>query len=141
MPTYYDEVEVGDELGPLEKVATDQAVIDFCEMWGNQGIGRFTDHDAAKAEGLPGAIVPGAMSIAYLANLLSQWADGGSLKKLDVVFRQVVPHEQPIWLVGVVTDKNQVDSEDQVECDVYLENSDGERLVGGTATVVLSARV
>ena len=141
MPTYDDEVEIGDELDPLEKVATDQSVIDFCEIWGNPGIGRFTDHDAAKAEGLPGAIVPGTMSIAYLANFLSLWAGGGSLRKLDVVFRQIVPHEQPLRLVGVVTDKNKIGSEEQVQCDVYLENSDGERLVGGTATIVLPTRM
>ncbi len=140
MPRYYDQVELGDELGPVEKVATDQAVIDFCELWGNAGVGRFTDNEYARNEGLPGAIVPGIMNIAYMAQVVSQWAEGGSLKKLDVVFRQMVPHEQPLRLVGVVTDKNQVDGENQVECDVYMENADGERLVGGKATVVLPAR-
>ncbi|MEE8466447.1 MAG: MaoC/PaaZ C-terminal domain-containing protein [Dehalococcoidia bacterium] len=144
MPRYYDEVELGDDLPPVDRVATDQAVQDFCTMWDDPRIGRltgrFTDNEAAKAEGLPGAIVPGAMSMGYLAQFLSQWADGGSLKKLDVVFRQLVLHERPLRLVGVVTDKNQVGDENQVECDVYLESADGERLVSGKGTVVLPGR-
>lgn len=144
MPRYYDEVEMGDELAPVERVATDQAVLDFCKLWIDLRIGgfagRFTDNEVAKAEGLPGAMVPGTMSMAYMAQFLSRWAEGGSLKKLDVVFRQVVLHEQPLRLVGVVTDKNQVGDENQVECDVYLENADGERLVSGQGTVVLPGR-
>ena len=140
MPRYYDQVELGDELAPVEKVATDQAVSDFCDMWGNPGNPRFIDNEAAKSEGLPGAMVPGIMIMAYMTQFLSHWAEGGSLKKLDAVFRQVVLHEQPLRLVGVVTDKNRVEGENQVECDVYIENADGERLVGGKATVVLPDR-
>lgn len=144
MPRYYDEVELGDDLPPVDRVATDQTVLDFCTVWEDRRIGRltsrFTDDEVAKAQGLPGAIVPGAMSMGYLAQFLSQWADGGSLKKLDVVFRQLVLHERPLRLVGVVTDKNQVGDENQVECDVYLEGADGERLVSGKGTVVLPGR-
>ena len=142
MPRFYDQVEMGDELGPVEKVATDQAVIDFCNVWEFPRARRrtFTDHEASRSEGLPGAILPGIMSMAYVAQLLSQWAEGGSLKKLDVVFRQVVLHEQPLRLGGVVTDKNRVGTENQVECDVYMENAGGERLVDGKGTVVLPDR-
>ena len=137
MTRYYEQVEMGDALDPTQKEVTDQMVLDFCQVWatgGGGGTGRFTDHEAAKKEGLPGAIVPGIMSMSYIAQYLTGWADGGQLKKLDVVFRQPVLHPQTISLVGVITDKN------QVECDVYIQNSTGDRLVGGKATVVLPAR-
>jgi len=142
VPRFYDQVEMGDELGPVEQLATDQAVIDFCNVWEFPHARRrtFTDDEVAKSEGLPGAILPGIMSMAYVAQFLSQWAEGGSLKKLDVVFRQVVLHEQPLRLAGVVTDKNRVGTENQVECDVYMENAGGERLVDGKGTVVLPDR-
>jgi hypothetical protein len=81
------------------------------------------------------------MSMAFLAQMLSQWAEGGSIKKLDVVFRQLVVHDQPVHLVGVVTEKNQTERENQVECDVYLESLEGDRMVGGKATIVLPSRV
>ena len=139
MTRYYEQVELGDELDPVDKVATDQSVADFCVAWGSPGAPRFTDHEASKKDGLPGAIVPGIMSMAYMAQFLSHWAEGGLVKKLDVVFRQPVPHE-PLRLVGVVTDMNQVDGENQVECDVYIETPDGNRLVGGKATLVLPGK-
>ena len=143
MTRYYDSVDMGDELAPVQREVSDQMVLDFCAVWstgGGAGLGRFTDHEAAKKEGLPGAIVPGIMSMNYMAQFLADWADGGSLKKLDVVFRQPVVHPQTISLVGVITDKNQVGGENLVECDVYLQTAQGDRLVGGKATVVLPTR-
>lgn len=141
MTRYYDQVEMGDELSPVEKEVTDQMVLDFCQVWGSGGgVGLFTDHEVARKEGLPQAILPGIMSMSYIAQFLAGWADGGLVKKLDVVFRQPVVHPQTISLVGVITDKNQVDGENQVECDVYIQNGHGDRLVGGKATVVLPGR-
>ena len=140
MTRYYDDVEMGDDMEPEELVATDAAVEEFCEVWGNPGAGRFTDNEAAKSEGLHGAIVPGILSMAYMARFVTRWAEGGSLKKLDVVFRQMVFHEIPLRLVGVITDKNELDGENQVECDIYLETADGDRLVGGKATAVLPSK-
>jgi acyl dehydratase len=140
MPRYFDDVDLGDELGPLETTATDASVREFCEVWGNPGPSRFTDHEAARKEGLAGAIIPGVMSMALLSQLLTRWAEGGSMKKLDVVFRQLVPHNVPLRIVGVVTDKNQVKGENLVDVDVYLENGQGDRMVGGKATLSLPRR-
>ncbi len=140
MARYYDRVEVGDELAPLEKEISRQAALDFCKVWAGPtgpALGRFTDEAAAKKEGLAGPILPGIMSMSLMANFLDQWAEGGKVKKLDVVFRQPVVHPQTLRLVGVVTDKNQTGGENQVECDVYLETPQGDRLVGGKATVLL----
>lgn len=140
MPRYFDDVELGDELGPLETMATDASVREFCEVWGNGGANRFTDHEAARKEGLPGAIVPGIMSMAYLSQLLTQWAEAGAIKKLDVVFRQLVPHNVPLRIVGIVTDKTQVQGENLVDVDVYLETGQSDRMVGGKATLSLPRR-
>lgn len=140
MPRYYEDVEPGDELGSCEKIATRHAVAEFCEVWGTPAAARFTDDGAAQKEGLPSAIVPGIMSMAYMAQLLSRWADGGLLKSLDVVFRQTVLHEQSLQLVGVVTDKAQDSHGSHVTCDVYILSADGERLVGGKAIVLLPNR-
>lgn len=137
MPRYFDDVDLGDELGPLETMATDTSVREFCEVWGTGGANRFTDHEAARKEGLAGAIVPGIMSMAYLSQLLTQWAEGGSIKKLDVVFRQLVPHNVPLRIVGIVTDKTQVKGENLVDIDVYLETGQNDRMVGGKATLSL----
>ena len=50
-------------------------------------------------------IIPGIMSMAYLSQLITDWAPNITLKKLDIIFRAPVKHEEPIQCVGVVTDK------------------------------------
>ena len=134
----FDDVEIGDDIGPLERVVSNRQVRRFLEIReADVGANRFTDDEFAISEGLPGAIVPGAMNIAMMSQLLTGWSDAVSLRKLDVVFRQPVPHERTLLLKGIVTDKDVVDDVRTLTCDVFLESAEGSKLVIGTATVVL----
>ena len=138
---HFEDVEVGDDLGPVERTITDEQVQAFVEIWGAEsGPSRFTSEEVAKGEGLPGMIVPGAMNVGVLSQLLTGWSSSVSLKMLDLMFRQMVRHNVPMQLKGIVTDKNVVDGEPQVECDVWMEGPDGTRLVMGKAIVVLPTR-
>ncbi len=138
---YFEDVEMGDEVGPIERTVTTDRVREFVQVWGARpGPSRFTDPDAAKAEGLPGAIVPGAMSMALMSQIITGWSPSMVLRKLDVVFRQMVSHNAPLTLQGIVTDKGVVDGQPQLECDVFMEDAEGTRLVIGKATVTLPTR-
>lgn len=138
---HFDDVEIGDDIGPVERTVNKEQVQRFLKIRGTQeGPSRFTDEDFAKKEGLPGAIVPGAMNIAILSQLLTGWSPTVRMKKLDVVFRGMVPHDQPFQLTGIVTDKDTVDGQPQLECDVFLQNSEGTRLVIGNAIISLPIR-
>jgi acyl dehydratase len=142
---YYEDVELGDEIGPLQKDIRREAVADFCEVWDNPVPNRFTDEKAAKEVGLAGPIVPGAMSMALMAQLLTGWCSAppgspaGVLKHLDVVFRQPVPH-RPVVIAALVTDKREEGGEYLVECDVYMSNEESGRLAGGKAIISLPSR-
>ena len=136
MPSFKD-VELGDQIGPLETEATDEGVIAFCQVWDNPMPNRFTDSDAAIRVGLPGPIVPGIMAMAIITRLLTDWAGPECLKDLDVVFRQPVPHHQPLTVTATITDTRQEGGENLVDCDVMLTGSMGERYVGGKAIVAL----
>ncbi len=138
---YYEDVEIGDDIGPVERTVSQEQVDAFLRIRGAMPWpSRFTDDAEARREGLPGAIVPGGMNIAMASQLLTGWSPTVDLKKLEVVFRQVVPHNTPIELKGVVTDKHIVDDEGCVECDVAIENEDGASHVIGNATIVLPRR-
>ncbi|MBI2872594.1 MAG: hypothetical protein HYY00_05315 [Chloroflexi bacterium] len=138
---YFEDVELGEELGPLVKVPTTEAVRQFCSVWDPEvGASRFTDEATARKEGLPHALLPGIMNMSYLITLLTTWAPAGQVRKLDTVFRQPVPHNKSVRLVGIVTDKNVVDGENRVECDVSLQREDGEAMVTGKAVVILPSR-
>ena len=135
---YFEDVELGDDLGPAERTITDEQVQAFVEIWGAEsGPSRFTSEEVAKGEGLPGMIVPGALSVGVLSQLVTGWSSSVNLKTLDLMFRQMVRHNVPLQLKGIVTDKNVVDGEPQVECDIWMEGPDGTRLVMGKAIVGL----
>ena len=99
---------------------------------------RFTDDEGARAEGLPGMIAPGVMSMGLLARMISDWNQTAMIKRIGTTFRSPVLPDRDIHLRGAITQKNEADH--TVECDIWLENDDGERWVIGTATVSVPAQ-
>ena len=100
--------------------------------WGGP---RFTDHEAARKEGFPGALVPGVMSQGFLGAMIHRWAPSAAIVAIDTVFRAPVLVDQPHQIVGVVTD---VDEEaGSVEIDITITNEAEETRVFGTATIKL----
>ena len=98
---------------------------------------RFTDHEGARKEGLPGAIVPGVMSQGFLGAMIHRWAPDAEIIAIDTVFRAPVMVDQPHRITGVVTD---IDEDDcTVEIDLTVTNEAGETRVFGTATAKLPA--
>ena len=90
---YFEDVEMGDDIGPVERTITGEQVRAFVGLWGgDSGANRFTSDEAAIEEGLPGAIVPGAMNVGIVAHAITGWAPNLTLKTLDLVFRQMVRH-------------------------------------------------
>jgi acyl dehydratase len=96
---------------------------------------RFTDHEAARKEGLPAALVPGIMSQGFLAAMIHRWAPDALIDNIDTVFRAPVLVDEPYRISGVVTDVDE--AHDRVEIDLTLTNEKGETRVFGTATVRL----
>ena len=138
---YFEDVEIGDEIGPLHRVVTDAQVEDFVRVWAAQrDPSRFTDGDVARREGLAGPMVPGAMSVAMLGQLVTGWSKTVTLRKIDAIFRQIVLHNVELRLAAVVTDKAVVEGDHQVECDVTIESAEGGILVMGRATASLPSR-
>ena len=137
---YYEDVELGDQIGPVETVATDEAVAGFCDVWKPPAPNRFTDEQTALDSGMPGTIVPGIMAMAMMAQLLTDWAGPDAIRDLDVVFRQPVPHNRPLTLEATITDLRQEDGRNLAECDILMLGAQGERHVGGKAIVSLPSR-
>ncbi len=137
---FFEDVELGVEIGPYERVVGDEEVEAFCRLWGNETPNRFTDQELAENSGLAGPIIPGIMSMALMAQLLTSWAGTEALKDLDLVFRQPVPHNKPLKITATVTDTSQANGEYLVTCDILMTGAEGERYVGGTALVALPSR-
>ena len=132
--TTVSDVELGAEIPPFTPDTSLENVKRFGKFvgWGGP---RFTDHEAARKEGFPGALVPGVMSQGFLGAMIHRWAPSSEIVAIDTVFRAPVLVDEPHQIVGVVTD---VDEEAGcVEIDITITNEAEETRVFGTATVKL----
>ena len=138
--TYYEDVELGDELEPLIKEPTREQIRDYANL-SSVRMSRFTSEEAAQGEGLRGIIVPGNMSMSLLAQLLTDWAgESGQLTKLEVNFRRMVEPGDRLECKATITDMETTDGKNVVTLDTFIENQKGERPIQGTAQVVLPSR-
>ncbi|MDP6107716.1 MAG: hypothetical protein QGI33_04690 [Candidatus Brocadiia bacterium] len=137
----FDDIDLGDEIGPWETAIPDDDVAEFCVLWG-QGPGptQFTSDDVAKGNGLPGALIPGIMQMGLMARLITDWSGGVDLTNLDIIFRQPLMHNRAIKLRGIVTDKREEGGVGVVEADVFLETEEGGTHSTGKAVFVLPTR-
>ncbi len=130
----FDGVEIGDRLPPLAADVSLATVRRFAKT-ANMPAGRFTDHDAARREGLPGAIVPGIMSQGMLVAMIHAWAPGCRVRKVDTKFGAPVLVDSKPTCKGVVT-RTDPDA-GSVEIDLTLVDEAGETPVMGVAVVEL----
>ncbi len=135
--TNISEVQFGEDLPAFTPDTSLETVKQFAKLVGWGGA-RFSDHEAAKKEGLPGAMVPGILSQGYLVAMIHNWAPDAEVKSIDTVFRAPVIADQNHKITGVVTDINEDDR--LVEIDITVANDKGETRVFGTASVEIPAQ-
>jgi hypothetical protein len=129
------DVEFGAELEPFDadtSLATAAAVADAVG-WG--GGGRFKDHEQARREGLPGALVPGILAMGFLTSLIHRWAPAAKVEHIDTVFRAPLLADHACTISAVVTDIDEASG--LVQLDLAVKNEAGETRVFGTANVRL----
>jgi len=128
------DVEFGEDLPAFIPDTSLETGAKFARLVGWDGP-RFTDHEAAKKEGLPGAMIPGILSQGYLVAMIHNWAPPAEIIKIDTIFRAPVMADDDHTITGVVTD---IDEDTAlVEIDLTVSNGKGETRVFGTASVKL----
>ena len=132
------DVEFGAELPTFEPDTSLVQTSAFARAvgWGGGSRGgRFEDHEQARAEGLPGALVPGIMGMGFLTSTIHQWSPHAVVEHIDTVFRAPMLADEPCSIGAVVTDVDE--DAGLVELDMTLKNSADETRVFGTARVRL----
>ncbi len=128
------EVEFGEELPAFTPNTSLEYTRRFARLVGWDAP-RFNDHEAAKQEGLAGAMVPGILSQGYLVAMIHHWAPKAEIITVDTIFRAPVMADEAHTITGVVTDINE--DECRVEIDLTVINEKSETRVFGTASVRL----
>jgi hypothetical protein len=131
------DVEFGAQLPPFTPDTSLQATSSFAEAvgWGTGRGGRFSDHESARKEGLPGALVPGIMAMGFLTSMIHSWSAAATVRHIDTVFRAPLIADEPCVIDAVVTDVDE--DTGVVQLDLTVKNEKAETRVFGTADVVL----
>jgi acyl dehydratase len=129
------DVEFGEELPPFEPDTSLERTSAFAQAVGWGLGGRFSDHEKARKEGFPGALVPGIMAMGFLTSMIHRWSEAAEVVHVDTVFRAPVVADQPCFISAVVTDVDE--AEGMVQLDLTVKNEAGETRVFGTANVRL----
>ena len=136
---YYEDVEPGDEIGPLVKQPSREEVNTFAKV--SRLGGRFTSDEAAHDDGYDRWIVSAWQSMGYLAQVITNWmGQYGSLSTFQVFFRRVVGPGDRLECRAVVTDKWIMEGRHIVVMDAFMQNQSGEHLIQGTAKVELPSK-
>ncbi len=126
-------VKVGDEMPELIKHPTTRQLVQYA---GAQGDFYEIHYDQAFAQrvALPGVILHGLLKAAFLGQLVTDWlGDRGTLKTFEVSYRGIDQPARPYSCRGRVT---KVEG-DQVEVEIWGEDTASTRTTIGTATVEL----
>lgn len=138
---YWEDVEVGQDLPSIVKRPTTRQLAQYAGASGDFYEVHYDDA-FARAAGLPGVIVHGALKSAFLAQLVTDWiGDEGSLTRLGVQYRGMDMPGDALTCGGRVTKKYVEEGVCYVTCALWLENGAGERTTSGAATAILPSRV
>ena len=137
---YWDDVNEGTELPDLVKNPTTQQLVKYAGASGDYYQIHY-DKNFARNNELDDVILHGALKNAFLGHLVTKWmGPEGDLKRLACQYRGMDIPGTPITAKGVVTRKYQEQGANLVDCEIWLENKDGEKTTPGSATVALPVR-
>ena len=134
---FFEGVEVGTKIPPLVKNITREQLFMYAASTWDFYPGHY-DRAFAKSQGFKDIYLDGPMNAAFMAQLITDWVGRqGTLSKLSLTYRAMVFPDDSLTCTGKVVDKYVRDGMKSVECEILLQNQDGETVALGRATVVL----
>jgi acyl dehydratase len=137
---YFEDVKEGLDLPALCKQPTNRQLVKWAGVSGDYTEIHY-DKDYALRSGLPGIIVHGQLSAAFLTQVMTDWIGGkGTFKKISVRFLKMLLVNEAIFCKGKLAKKYVETGEHLVECELWVENNKGEKCVTATALAALPTR-
>lgn len=137
---FFEEVAPGSEIGPLVKETSILLSVKWAGASGDYDPIHY-DKEYAVSRGLPTTIVNGRLMVCFLVQMLTEWMGrGGTLRKVACQHRGMNLVGEPLTCRGKVTRKYEKSGEHYVECEIWVENPQGDRTGPGSALVTLPTR-
>ncbi len=137
---YYEDIEAGSELKGLVKYPTTIQLVKYAGASGDYYQIHY-DKDFAIANGLPGVIVHGWLTLSFLGQMVTDWlGEQGRLVKLSGSYRGMNKVHEDIICNGKVAKKYIEEGRNLARVEIWAENPQGEKTVTGTAVVELPSK-
>lgn len=131
----FEALKEGDEIPALEIRPDLAMVIRFCGIsWVFPAM--FYDVDAARAQGMPGTIVPGPLKLGFLYRALAEWlGDAGFVRHVRAAHRRPDITGRPVVVAGHVARLYEEDGAKRADIELAVVNEEGQPSVRGFGTV------
>ena len=125
----------GDTLPALELTPNLGQVLRYCALgWAFPQL--FYDEAAAKAQGMPGRLVPGPLKLGLLYRAVDEWLAGeGYVRHVRAAHRRPDIQDRPITITGQVARVYEEEGKQRADIELTIVNAEGMPSVRGFATV------
>ena len=131
----------GDEVTPLEKHMTQEAINLFESSAGQSGPSQFTDEETARETlGTAGTVASGRMSLAFAIEMLRKYFGSDVFDHTGVVdlrFLRPVRPGDTITFTGKVSEVTREANGSKVTVDITVQNQKGDTTVAGKGSAIV----
>jgi acyl dehydratase len=96
------------------------------------------DEEYVQSRGYDNIFAMGMLNAGFLSHLITKWLGLSSVDRFVTQFEQLVFPGDDLHIFAEVADLNE--EENQVKCELFIENQDEDVVVTGTVTATLSDR-
>ena len=133
--------QVGDELPPLVKQMTQEAINLFEGSAGESGPSQFTDEQTARETlGTQGTVASGRMSLSFAIEMLRRYFGSGVYNHsgfVDLRFLRPVRPGDEITFSGKITGITREVNGSRVSVEIKVENQNGDTTGAGTGSAIV----
>jgi len=131
----FDQINIGDEIPPVSKTITQEKINRYADASGDYNP-IHVDPEFAKNTMFKGTIGHGMMTLAYLSEMMTNWLGEGWIcgGSMEVTFFAPTRPGKEYIAKGKVIDKRVEAGNKTVVCEIWCEDKEGNKVVGGRAS-------
>jgi len=131
----YTAINVGDELPSHECGPITRATLALFGGASGDHNPIHIDSDFAKQAGMPDVFAHGMLSMAFLAQILTNWVSQTQIREYGVRFTSITPVLATVTCTGKVTDKFELEGEPCLKVELIAKINDGTKTLVGDAVI------
>ncbi|MFB0560356.1 MAG: MaoC family dehydratase [Candidatus Lokiarchaeia archaeon] len=133
----FEDIHEGDEIPTLRVKMDKETYLNYSKMVNEINPLHF-DEDYAKSLGFRTIVVAGVYTYSFLPKMLTDWLKNPEcVKNIEIRYISPIYIEDEIVNKGVVKRKYLQNGEKIVECEVWVENQEGEKVTEGKARIII----